>query len=197
MIVSDLLGHTLSHKNIIVNTGSIVGSFSNEIIDSPDFFEGEEDGYQDGQGERDFGHLIGSDIGFDQLVSLDANVDATNYLLIKGDSFNSIENALVIANENGTTITLNGDSNSSIDLEAGDNIFIEGDEFLKNSDSNFESLSITSDNNVMSQGLEKGDLTRTRQNGQKSIFMEQIKMFLSPTKLYKCRGCKALLRLIR
>ncbi|GIR82066.1 MAG: hypothetical protein CM15mP83_7920 [Flavobacteriaceae bacterium] len=58
-------------------------------------------------------------MGFDQLVSLDSNVDATNYLLIKGDSFNSIENALVIATKNGTTISLNGDSNSSINLEAG------------------------------------------------------------------------------
>ena len=78
----------------------------------------------------------------------------------------------MIANENGTTITLNGDSNSSIDLEAGDNIFIEGDEFLKNSDSNFESLSITSNNNIyVFQGTgKKGDLTRTRQNGQKIHF---------------------------
>ncbi|GIR82065.1 MAG: hypothetical protein CM15mP83_7910 [Flavobacteriaceae bacterium] len=39
LIVSVLLGHTLHHKNIIVNTGSIVGSFSNEIIDSPDFLK--------------------------------------------------------------------------------------------------------------------------------------------------------------
>ena len=164
--------HITSQKNIIVNTGSIVGSFSNEIIDSPDFFEGEEDGYQEGQGERDFGYLIGSDMGFDQLVSLDSNVDATNYLLIKGDSFNSIENALVIATKNGTTISLNGDSNSSINLEAGDYIFIEGNEFLKNSDSNLEYLSITSNNNIyVFQGTgKKGDQTRTRQNGQKIHF---------------------------
>jgi hypothetical protein len=81
-----------SQNDIVVNTGSILGSFSNEIIDSPDFYFGEED----------FGYLNGSDLGFDQLVSLDASVDATEYLLIKGDRFNSIENALIIANENET-----------------------------------------------------------------------------------------------
>ena len=34
--------HIESQKSDIVNSGSIQGSFSNEIIDSPDFFSGEE-----------------------------------------------------------------------------------------------------------------------------------------------------------
>jgi len=162
----------VSQNDIVVNTGSIQGSFSNEIIDSPDFFEGEEDGYPEGRGERDLGHLNGSDIGFDQLVSLDASVDATNYLLIKGDSFNSIENALVIATENGTTINLNGDSKSSIELDAGDNVFVEGNQFFKNTDSSVEFLNITSNKNIyVFQGTgKKGNLTRTRSNGEKVHF---------------------------
>ena len=62
-----------SNNDIVVNSGSIIGSFSNQIIDSPDFL-----------GE-DFGYLNGSDMGFDQLVSLDSSVDATEYTcLLKG-----------------------------------------------------------------------------------------------------------------
>ena len=127
-----------SQNDIIVNTGSILGSFSNEIIDSPDFYPG----------ERDFGYLNGSDMGFDQLVSLDSSVDATEYLLVKGDGFNSIENALIIANENETEIFLNGDTSSLINLNKGEHVFIEGNLFTDNSNSAISFINISSNKNI-------------------------------------------------
>ena len=151
-----------SQNNIVVNTGSILGSFSNEIIDSPDFFEN----------EQDFGYLNGSDIGFDQLISLDASIDATEYLLVKGDGFNSVENALVIANENGTQIYLNGGSNSFVSLDAGEHIFIEGNLFVQNPNSNIDFLQISSNKNIyVFQGTgKKGEAEGTTQGGQSVHF---------------------------
>ena len=151
-----------SQKAIVVNTGSILGSFSNEIIDSPSFFSNEEDS----------GYLYGSDMGFDQLVSLNATVDATEYLLIKGDSFNSIENALVIANENGTQFYLNGDSSSLIKLDAGEHLFIEGNQFINNPNSSIEFLHIASNKNVyVFQGTgKKGEAEGTITGGQRVHF---------------------------
>ena len=151
-----------SQNDIVVNTGSILGSFSNEIIDSPNFFNGEED----------YGYLNGSDFGFDQLISLDANIDAKEYLLIKGDNFNSVENALVIANENGTQIYLNGDSNSFISLDAGEHIFIEGNLFVQNPNSNIDFLQISSNKNIyVFQGTgKKGEAEGETQGGQRVHF---------------------------
>ena len=153
-----------SQNDIVVNTGSILGSFSNEIIDSPDFFEN----------EQDFGYLNGSDIGFDQLISLDASigVDATEYLLVKGDGFNSVENALVIASENGTQIYLNGGSNSFVSLDAGEHIFIEGNLFVQNPNSNIDFLQISSNKNIyVFQGTgKKGEAEGTTQGGQRVHF---------------------------
>ena len=151
-----------SQKDIVVNTGSILGSFSNEIIDSPDFFSGEEDS----------GYLNGSDMGFDQLVSLNATIDATEYLLIKGDSFNSIENALVIANENGTQFYLNGDSSSLIKLDAGEHLFIEGNQFINNPNSGIDFLHLSSNKNVyVFQGTgKKGEAEGTITGGQRVHF---------------------------
>ena len=151
-----------SQNEIVVNTGSILGSFSNEIIDSPYFFDGEED----------YGYLNGSDIGFDQLVSLDDSVDATEYLLIKGDSFNSVENALVIASENGTQVYLNESSNSLISLDAGEHLFIEGSLFVQNPNSNIDFLQISSNKNIyVFQGTgKKGEAEGTFLGGQRVHF---------------------------
>ena len=140
--------HIESQNNdIVVNSGSILGSFSNEIIDSPYFFEGPDNGYPNGQGEKDLGYLNGSDIGIDQMISLNPSVDATEYLLIKGDSFNSIENALIIANEDNTLVYLN-DNNTPITLDAGEHIFVEGTEFTNNSSSVIDYLHIQSNKNI-------------------------------------------------
>ena len=147
-----------SNNDIVVNSGSIIGSFSNQIIDSPEFFPGEED----------FGYLNGSDMGFDQLVSLDSSVDATEYLLVKGDSFNSIENALIIADNDDTLINLNGDTNSSIALNAGDHVFIEGDKFTNDPVSDISFLYLRSNKNIyVFQGTgKKGDSTGSFGGGQ-------------------------------
>ena len=140
--------HIESQNNdIVVNSGSILGSFSNEIIDSPDFFEGTDYGYADGQGEKDLGYLNGSDMGIDQMISLNPSVDATEYLLIKGDSFNSIENALIIANEDNTLVYLN-DNNTPITLDAGEHVFVEGTEFTNNSSTVIDYLHIQSNKNI-------------------------------------------------
>ena len=123
-IHNDLFIGTLiesQNNDIVVNSGSILGSFSNEIIDDPDFFSGEEA----------VGYLNGSDMGIDQIISLNSSVDATEYLLIKGDGFNSIENALIIANEDDTLVFLNN-NNSPISLDAGEHVFVEGDLFINN-----------------------------------------------------------------
>ncbi|MFL2596175.1 MAG: T9SS type B sorting domain-containing protein [Flavobacteriaceae bacterium] len=140
--------HIESQNNdIVVNSGSILGSFSNEIIDSPDFFEGTDYGYADGQGEKDLGYLNGSDMGIDQMISLNPSVDATEYLLIKGDGFNSIENALIIANEDNTLVYLN-DNNTPITLDAGEHVFVEGTEFTNNSSTVIDYLHIQSNKNI-------------------------------------------------
>ncbi|MGB2471801.1 MAG: T9SS type B sorting domain-containing protein [Flavobacteriaceae bacterium] len=149
-----------SQNDIVVNTGSILGSFSNEIIDSPDFYFGEED----------FGYLNGSDLGFDQLVSLDASVDATEYLLIKGDSFNSIENALIIANENNTLIYLNNNI-TPISLDAGEHIFIEGNQFTDNPNSTISFINITSNKNIyVFQGTGRRGTAQGSPGGQRVHF---------------------------
>jgi gliding motility-associated-like protein len=125
------------NNDIVVNSGSIIGSFSNQIIESPEFFSGEED----------FGYLNGSDIGIDQLISLNPSVNATEYLLIKGDSFNSIENALIIANDNNTLIYVNN-SIMPISLDAGEHIFVEGDQFTNNPSASIEYLYLHSNKNI-------------------------------------------------
>ncbi|MGB1186058.1 MAG: T9SS type B sorting domain-containing protein [Flavobacteriaceae bacterium] len=125
------------NHDIVVNSGSILGSFSNQIIDSPDFFSGEES----------IGHLNGSDMGIDQLISLNPSVDATEYLLIKGDSFNSIENALIVANDNNTLVYVNN-STIPISLNAGEHVFVEGDQFSNNPSSSLDYLYLQSNKNI-------------------------------------------------
>ena len=150
-----------SNNDIVVNSGSIIGSFSNQIIDSPDFFPGEED----------FGYLNGSDMGFDQLVSLDSSVDATEYLLIKGDSFNSIENALIIADNDDTLIKLNGDTGSSIALNAGEHVFIEGDKFTNDPVAEISFLYLQSNKNIyVFQGTGKKGEAEGNPGGQRVHF---------------------------
>ena len=174
-IHNDLFIGTLiesQNHDIIVNSGSVLGSFSNQIIDSPDFFSGEES----------IGYLNGSDMGIDQIISLNPSVNATEYLLIKGDGFNSIENALVIANENGTQIYLNGDSSSLINLDAGEHVFVEGNQFIDNSRSGVEFLHIASNKNIyVFQGTgKKGNVVGYLGNQQVHYYGANQGMFFVP-----------------
>lgn len=129
-----------STKDIVVNTGTLYGSFSNEIIDNP---------YLTPQDEKTY--FTGGDMGIDQLVSINPTVDATSYIIVKGDSFNSIENALIIADEDGTKIEINGspykDPDSGKDtLNAGEHFFVEGTSYSATSPLQY--MYITSNKNV-------------------------------------------------
>ena len=106
-------------------------------------------------------------MGFDQLVSLDSSVDATEYLLLKGDSFNSIENALIIADQDGTKVNLNGDTNTFISLDAGEHLFIEGDKFLKTPiQKSIIYISSPTRTSMFSKELEKGGTIGSLGSGQ-------------------------------
>lgn len=159
------------NNDIVVSSGSILGSFSNEIIDSPYFFSGEEA----------IGYLNGSDMGIDQLISLSPTVDATEYLLIKGDSFNSIENALIIANENNTLVFLNNNT-TPIRLNAGEHVFIEGSEFTNNPNTSIDYIHIQSNKNVyVFQGTgKKGNVTGYQGNQQVHYYGANQGMFFVP-----------------
>ena len=129
-----------STKDIVVNTGTLYGSFSNEIIDNP---------YLTPEDEKSY--FTGGDMGIDQLVSINPTVDATSYVIVKGDSFNSIENALIIADEDGTQIEINGspykDPDSGKDtLNAGDYFFVEGTSYSATSPLQY--MYITSNKNI-------------------------------------------------
>ncbi|MDA9201539.1 T9SS type B sorting domain-containing protein [Flavobacteriaceae bacterium] len=129
-----------STKEIVVNTGSLYGSFSNEIIDNP---------YLTPEDEKNY--FTGGDMGIDQLVSINPTVDATSYIIVKGDSFNSIENALIIADEDGTKVEINGspykDPESGKDtLNAGEHFFVEGSSYSATSPLQY--MYITSNKNV-------------------------------------------------
>jgi hypothetical protein len=78
---------------------------------------------------------------------LNPSVNATEYLLIKGDSFNSIENALIIANDNNTLIYVNN-SIMPISLDAGEHIFVEGDQFTNNPSASIDYLYLRSNKNI-------------------------------------------------
>ena len=173
-IHNDLFIGTLiesQNNDIVVNSGSILGSFSNEIIDDPDFFSGEEA----------VGYLNGSDMGIDQIISLNSSVDATEYLLIKGDGFNSIENALIIANEDNTLVFLNN-NNSPISLDAGEHVFIEGDLFINNPSTVIDYLYIQSNKNIyVFQGTgKKGNAVGYLGNQQVHYYGANQGMFFVP-----------------
>ena len=129
-----------SNKDIIVNTGTMYGSFSNEIIDSPPLTIDDVTLY-----------YTGGDMGMDQLVSITPSIEAKEYILVKGDSFNSIENALIIADEDGTTIEINGSSYTDPEsglstLDAGEYFFIEGTSF--SSGGSLQYMHIKSNKNI-------------------------------------------------
>ena len=173
-IHNDLFIGTLiesQNNDIVVNSGSILGSFSNEIIDDPDFFSGEEA----------VGYLNGSDMGIDQIISLNSSVDATEYLLIKGDGFNSIENALIIANEDDTLVFLNN-NNSPISLDAGEHVFVEGDLFINNPSTVIDYLYIQSNKNIyVFQGTgKKGNAVGYLGNQQVHYYGANQGMFFVP-----------------
>lgn len=96
----DLIGGRIrSDKPVVVNIGSATGSFGL------------------GNGGRDY--------GYDQIVGADKV--GTEYILVRGDGSNPWENALVIAHEDNTEVSVNGNPISL--LNAGQHVVIEGNEY--------------------------------------------------------------------
>jgi len=107
---NDLVGTLIeSDKPIVVNSGSLNGSFTNPSL--------------------------GSDYGFDQIV--DASKVGTEYIFVRGNGPNNLgganaaawENVLIVAHEDNTDVFVNGDANPVANLDAGQWTVIEGDNF--------------------------------------------------------------------
>jgi gliding motility-associated-like protein len=101
-----LIGTLISaDKNIVVNVGSANGSFGPVA------------------GRRDY--------GIDQIV--DVNNIGTDYIFVRGNGEDGWENVLIVAHEDNTVITINGDNTSQITLlNAGDHTIIEGNNYSSN-----------------------------------------------------------------
>ncbi|MDP4704694.1 MAG: IgGFc-binding protein, partial [Polaribacter sp.] len=96
----DIIGALISSdKNIVVNSGSAFGSFASQ------------------QNNVDY--------GFDQIV--DATKIGTEYILVRGAGGNEFENALVIAHEDNTNVSVGGTSITT--LNAGGYVVIEGNSY--------------------------------------------------------------------
>ena len=99
-----LIGTLITSTNpIVVNCGSANGSFYNG-------------------GGRDY--------GIDQIVGLDKV--GTDYIFVKGDGADGWENVLIVANEDNTTITINGNTAPTATLNAGEYLILEGNNYNSN-----------------------------------------------------------------
>ncbi|WP_369049492.1 IgGFc-binding protein, partial [Tenacibaculum sp. UWU-22] len=94
-----------SDKPIVVNCGSANGSFHNGS---------------------------GRDYGIDQIVGEDKI--GSQYIVVKGDGLDGWENVLVVANQNNTSIYVNGNTTPIATINAGEYYLIEGNYY--NSDGN-------------------------------------------------------------
>jgi hypothetical protein len=118
-----------SDKPIIINTGSANGSFHNG-------------------GGRDY--------GIDQIVGVDKI--GTEYIFVKGDGSDGWENVLIVAHEDNTEISINGNGVSST-INKGEYRLIEGNQFtnsnlfIETSKPTFAYQGIGANNSEANQGL--------------------------------------------
>ena len=70
------------------------------------------------------------DLGFDQIVPAE-RISSNEYIFIKSTGINEVEKVILVADEDNTTITLNG-SAPSFTLNAGDYLALMGDRFDSN-----------------------------------------------------------------
>ncbi|MGB2226017.1 MAG: IgGFc-binding protein, partial [Polaribacter sp.] len=132
----DIIGKLItSDKPIVVNSGSTQGSFGNSN---------------------------GQDYGFDQIVGADKI--GTEYITVKGDGANSIENVLIIADENNTEIFINGSSVSTIN--AGERFVAEGTFYNANGNMYIN----TSKNVFVYQGIGQSGSTVGAADANQSLF---------------------------
>ena len=71
------------------------------------------------------GTVGGRDQGVDQLVPIQRV--GHEYIVVRGNGDNSIENTIVVADIDGTEVYLNDDTTSTRTLNAGDYMIITGD----------------------------------------------------------------------
>ncbi|WP_233131031.1 IgGFc-binding protein, partial [Polaribacter tangerinus] len=119
-----------SDKNIVANVGSTNGSFHNG-------------------GGRDY--------GIDQIVDISKIGD--EYIFVKGDGSNNWENVLIVAHENNTSISINGNT-ATTTIQAGEYFLIEGNNYnsdgnmyLKTSKNVFAYQGVGANNSEANQGL--------------------------------------------
>ncbi len=100
-VSNNLIGTLVtSNKNIVVNVGAGTGTFSTTES--------------------------GQDYGMDQLV--DISGVGSSYILVRAEAGDSVENALIIADEDNTQLQVNG-TNYGAPLKAGEYTIIEGNQY--------------------------------------------------------------------
>ena len=97
-----------SDKPIVVNVGSATGSF----------------GFNPSTGGTT------QDYGIDQIVGADKI--GTDYIVVKGNGNDSVENVLVVAHEDNTSVSVNGNLVTQTPLTAGEYLIIEGNSYSAN-----------------------------------------------------------------
>ncbi len=72
-----------------------------------------------------------------------------DFIMVKGNGPNSVgmEKAMIVATENGTTLTVNGNPVNGVNLNAGDYYMIEGNNYINQGNGNYN-MSISSSKNV-------------------------------------------------
>lgn len=72
-----------------------------------------------------------------------------DFVMVKGNGPNSVgmEKAMIIATENGTTLTVNGNPVNGVNLNAGDYYMIEGNNYINKGNGNYN-MGISSNKNV-------------------------------------------------
>lgn len=71
------------------------------------------------------------DLGFDQIVPAE-RINNNEYIFIKSTGIDSVEKVLLVADEDGTEITLNGNATPSFTINAGQYLALNGDQFSAN-----------------------------------------------------------------
>ncbi len=106
---SNLIGALVSsNKSVAVTTGSYEGSNSSAVNNQ--------------------GNASGRDVGFDQIVPFTKT--GSEYIFVKGNGTDDLEQVLLIAHKNNTEVFLNGNNSAYTTLNSGEYILIDGSEFI-------------------------------------------------------------------
>ena len=125
-----------STELIVVNSGSFGGSNSTEVNSA--------------------GAVTGRDVGFDQIVPFEKT--GKEYIFIKGKGTIELEQVLLVAHKDNTSIYVNGNTTPSAILNAGEHINLDGSYFSNGY------LYITSSENVFAYQSIGGGTAAANQN---------------------------------